>query len=198
MGDPAPIWKIVLISWENNRDCHITMPLSLKKMEVQIKGDKWNRRFTTMQVYWDGLPNFLSCGAPLSRVKHWCHTLVGVIRYPTSLTSMLLGLKPKMRYCHLFCLKVIDMTMFKSFLSWICIRRLVTVGFSRLKNREESLRHVSRSHGSKISWWQPNRKFTYKVNSHYFKLNRSYSISFYLSNVGEIFWGRIRKDHISV
>ena len=160
MGDPAPIWKIVLISWENNRDCHITMPLSLKKMEVQIKGDKWNKRFTTMQVYWDGLPNFLSCGAPLSRVKHWCHTLVGVIRYPTSLTSMLLGLKPKMRYCHLFCLKVIDMTMFKSFLSWICIRRLVTVGFSRLKNREESLRHVSRSHGSKISWWQPNRKFT--------------------------------------
>ena len=27
-----------LISWENNRDCHITMPLSLKTMEVQIKG----------------------------------------------------------------------------------------------------------------------------------------------------------------
>ena len=24
-------------SWENNRDCHITMPLSLKTMEVQIK-----------------------------------------------------------------------------------------------------------------------------------------------------------------
>ena len=33
-----------------------------------------------------------------------------------------------------------------------------------------------------------NRKFTQKVNSHCFKLYRSYSISFNLSNVGEIFW----------
>ena len=31
--------RLFLISWENNRDCHITMPLmSLKTMEVQIKG----------------------------------------------------------------------------------------------------------------------------------------------------------------
>ena len=59
--------RLFLISWENNRDCHITMPLSLKKMEVQIKGDQWNKRFTTVQVYWDGLPNFLRCGPPLSR-----------------------------------------------------------------------------------------------------------------------------------
>ena len=155
MGDPAPI------NWENNRDCHITMPLSLKKMEVQIKGDQWNKRFTTVQVYWDGLPNFLRSGPPLSR--GWSTDIircVGVIWCPTSLTSMLLWLKPKKRECHLLCLKVRHMNMFKSFLSWICIRRLVTVGFSRLKNREESLRHVSRSRGSKVSWWQPNRKFT--------------------------------------
>ena len=33
-----------------------------------------------------------------------------------------------------------------------------------------------------------DRKFTLKVNSHCFKLHRSYSISFHLSNVGEIFW----------
>ena len=33
-----------------------------------------------------------------------------------------------------------------------------------------------------------NRKFTQKVNSHCFKLHRSYSISLNLSNVGEIFW----------
>ena len=32
--------RLFLISWENNRDCHITMPLSLKTMEVQIKGDQ--------------------------------------------------------------------------------------------------------------------------------------------------------------
>ena len=32
-----------------------------------------------------------------------------------------------------------------------------------------------------------NREFTQNVNSHCFKLNRSYSVSFNLSNVGEIF-----------
>ena len=30
--------RLFVISWKNNRDCHITMPLSLKAMEVQIKG----------------------------------------------------------------------------------------------------------------------------------------------------------------
>ena len=44
--------RLFLISWENNRDCHITMPLSLKTMEVQIKGDQWNKRFKTVQVCW--------------------------------------------------------------------------------------------------------------------------------------------------
>ena len=43
--------RLFVISWENNRDCHITMPLSLKTMEVQIKGDLWNKRFRTVQVY---------------------------------------------------------------------------------------------------------------------------------------------------
>ena len=32
--------RLFLISWENNRDCHITMPLSLKTMKVQIKEDQ--------------------------------------------------------------------------------------------------------------------------------------------------------------
>ena len=40
--------------------CHTTMPLSLKTTEVQIKGslrgpikgDQWNKRFRTVQVYW--------------------------------------------------------------------------------------------------------------------------------------------------
>ena len=40
-----------LLSWENNRDCHITMPLYLKTMEVEIKGDQWNKRFRMVQVY---------------------------------------------------------------------------------------------------------------------------------------------------
>ena len=44
--------RLFLISWENNRDCHITMPLSLKTMEVQIKGDHWNKRFRTVLVCW--------------------------------------------------------------------------------------------------------------------------------------------------
>ena len=39
MGDPAPIWKkLFLFIWENNRDCHITMPLSMKRMEWSLKG----------------------------------------------------------------------------------------------------------------------------------------------------------------
>ena len=29
------------------------MPLSLKTMEVQIKGDQWNRWFRTVQVYYN-------------------------------------------------------------------------------------------------------------------------------------------------
>ena len=40
--------RLSLITWENNRDYNITMPLSLKTMEVQIKGDV---RFRTVQVY---------------------------------------------------------------------------------------------------------------------------------------------------
>ena len=42
-GDNSPIphlfERLFLVSWENNRDCHISMRLSLKTMEVQIKGD---------------------------------------------------------------------------------------------------------------------------------------------------------------
>ena len=30
--------RLFVISWENSRDCHITMPLSLKTMKVYIKG----------------------------------------------------------------------------------------------------------------------------------------------------------------
>ena len=37
---PHQFERMFLISWENNKDCHITMPLSLKTMEVQIKADQ--------------------------------------------------------------------------------------------------------------------------------------------------------------
>ena len=54
--DPAPIWRLFLISWENNRDCHLTMPLSLQTMEVQIKGDPWNKRFRDCAIItWRGV-----------------------------------------------------------------------------------------------------------------------------------------------
>ena len=49
-GRSRTYW-LFLINWENNRDCHTTMPLSLKTMDVQIKGDQWNKRFTTVHVY---------------------------------------------------------------------------------------------------------------------------------------------------
>ena len=55
-GDPHLFERLFLINWENNRDCHLTVPISLKTMEVQIKGDQWNMRFRTVQVYchWGG------------------------------------------------------------------------------------------------------------------------------------------------
>ena len=49
---PHQFERLFLISWENNRDCNMTMPLSLKTIEVQIKGDQGNMRFRTVQVYW--------------------------------------------------------------------------------------------------------------------------------------------------
>ena len=46
---PSSFWaiphlfeRLFLISWENYRYCHITMPLSQETMEVQIKGGQWN------------------------------------------------------------------------------------------------------------------------------------------------------------
>ena len=49
---PHLFQRLFLISWENRRDCHITMPLCLKTVEVQIKGGHWNKRFRTVQFYW--------------------------------------------------------------------------------------------------------------------------------------------------
>ena len=39
-GDLHLFERMSVIRWENNRDCDITMPLSLKTMEVQIKRDQ--------------------------------------------------------------------------------------------------------------------------------------------------------------
>ena len=50
--------RLFVISLENNRDCHITMLLSLKTMEVQIKGSLWNNRFRAVRVYWILLHNW--------------------------------------------------------------------------------------------------------------------------------------------
>ena len=43
--------RLFLISRENNRDCHITMPLSPKTIEVKIKGDQWNKGFRMVQIW---------------------------------------------------------------------------------------------------------------------------------------------------
>ena len=55
---------------------------------------------------------------------------------------------------------------------------------------------TSRCHGSKFSGWQQTWNVTQKANSHCLKLHRSYSISFNLSNAGDIFWWWIRQDLI--
>ena len=39
-GDLHLFARMFVIGWENNRDCDITMPQSLKTMEGQIKGDQ--------------------------------------------------------------------------------------------------------------------------------------------------------------
>ena len=39
-GDLHLFERLFVIGLENNRDCDITMPLSLKTMEVQIKGNQ--------------------------------------------------------------------------------------------------------------------------------------------------------------
>ena len=61
---------------------------------------------------------------------------------------------------------------------------------SKLNREETLLRHVAL-----VAKFLDDDKVE-NVTSNYFKLHRSYSVSFNLSNVGEIFWGRIRKDHI--
>ena len=48
--------RLFEISWENNGDCHITMPLSLKTIEVQIKGtteirEVYNTYVANFQLY---------------------------------------------------------------------------------------------------------------------------------------------------
>ena len=40
------------------------MPLSLKTMEVQIKGDQWNKRFRTVQVHKSALSFSSSTSLP--------------------------------------------------------------------------------------------------------------------------------------
>ena len=43
--------RLILISWQNNRDCQKTMLLSLKTMAVQMERDQWKKRVRTVQVY---------------------------------------------------------------------------------------------------------------------------------------------------
>ena len=50
-GIPHLFERLFLFIWENNRDCHITVPLSLKTMEMQIERDQWNKRFRTVKFY---------------------------------------------------------------------------------------------------------------------------------------------------
>ena len=64
------------------------------------------------------------------------------------------------------------------------------------QNNTEEKVVTSCCHGSKFSEWQQTWNVTQKANSHCLKLHRSYSISFNLSNVGDIFWWWIRKDLI--
>ena len=70
---PHLIERLFVISWENNRDCYITMPLSLKTMEVQIKGQQHNKRLRTVQVYCKMHAVYSSKRCALRSRKHQMH-----------------------------------------------------------------------------------------------------------------------------
>ena len=67
LGDLHLFERLFVIGLENNKDCDITMPLSLKTMEVQIKGNQWKKMFRTVWV--------ICCqiASPLQRGEVWCH-----------------------------------------------------------------------------------------------------------------------------
>ena len=66
----------------------------------------------------------------------------------------------------------------------------------RYYNREEKLlRHIAIV-AKFLDDVKSNMECHLKKNSHCFKLHWSYSISFNISNVGEIFLGQVWKDHI--
>ena len=75
----------------------------------------------------------------------------------------------------------LDYYIFKSFQNIVKVEREVV---------------TSSCHGSKISGWQKKKtdNSTYIGNSHCLKLDRSYSISSYLRNDGELFCVWIRSD----
>ena len=56
-------------SWENNRDCHITMPLSLKTMEVQIK--RSTDRHAAGLKWLKAAPESAHCTLTKTSIKKW-------------------------------------------------------------------------------------------------------------------------------
>jgi len=68
-----------------------------------------------------------------------------------------------------------------------CYEFVKETGSKFVVHREEkSLRHVAMV----VKFLDDNKpKTSLKVNSHWFKIHQSYSISFNLSNVSDIFWG---------
>ena len=72
-----------------------------------------------------------------------------------------------------------------------CLGKLIPmIIFSKLNREKTLIRHVAL-----VAKFLDDDKVE-NVTSNCFKLHRSYSVSFNLSNVGEIFCDRIRKDHI--
>ena len=91
-GDPPLFERLFVICWEDNRDCHITMPLSLKTMEVQIKGDQWNKRFRTVQVYCIYMTNLLRSLTSLDHYYNFSAPLLLIAIYIGTIVNSLCAL----------------------------------------------------------------------------------------------------------
>ena len=91
-GDLHPFERLFVIGWKNNRDCDITMLLSLKTREVQIKGDQSNKRFRTVQVCkcsiikWKVLPHYKRQSPKIS-VFQTSHTLTAKFKMAAKRTG---------------------------------------------------------------------------------------------------------------
>ena len=74
MAIPHLFERLFLISWENNRDCHITMPLSLKTMEEGTSEIRGLQRCRSTAPTWPSWRHVQTSNWPLQKIPY--HTIM--------------------------------------------------------------------------------------------------------------------------